>query len=262
MKCIKVMAVTALVFAVIGIAIFFGRHAWRRHELMKDPVRAAVIQGFEEAEARYKALRAAQRAAYRAARTNYIMISASKYIEPNKNLEFSEMFDDNNCRNSFTPENDAQMRAKMKRYMNCARPVTVAGFLGDKVSSFRLLHFVGTAAEAVALVRELLHSVLRYSDYGWYLYRDNPWSLNGDSRVRAFLKYQNGREGILDFSDHNELLIQDSDGNYWWYGWDQVDWKFPRKILLDPGQAPGAVGWSEPICTATNRKSQWRESPR
>ncbi|MBM3862049.1 MAG: hypothetical protein FJ395_20690 [Verrucomicrobia bacterium] len=211
MKCIKVMVVTALVFAVIGIAIFFGRRAWLRHEQMKDPVTADMIRTFkkseEETEAWYKALRASQRAAYRAAGTKYNMIPPPKYVRSSKNDEFLEGFESPlwsgnasddwrnvDCYiggrafwlgNTNTPENQALMGAKTKRYMDCAQPVTVARFLGDKVTSYRVVHFIDTAGDAVALVREVLHSVLRYSDHGWYVHEYAEGEPLGFSRVRA-----------------------------------------------------------------------------
>jgi len=151
--------------------------------------------------------------------------------------------------NRFKRVSKDQSLAKVERFRQSATPVILREFLGDKVLGFRVTYFsswCGSTDVANTLVQRLLRRVILFTGKRAYdrpLLEHPERAEMGPVHVQAVLKYQNGREGILQ-SDGQFLFVEDSDGTYWWYIWPaRIS---PEKIRWDSGQTNSAANGNQP----------------
>jgi hypothetical protein len=146
-----------------------------------------------------------------------------------------------------------EAQAKLKRFRELARPISLAEFLGCEINYVQIISYSGSSGEGSLLIRQLLGSIimspghrLQGPDLGGPI-----WSEVTDVKMRAFLHYKNGRMGLLESdgigAGGTHLFFQDADGTYWWHRWDM---QFPRQLLKD--SQDGAANGSQPIRSGTN----------
>jgi hypothetical protein len=147
-----------------------------------------------------------------------------------------------------------EAQAKLKRFRELARPISLAEFLGGEINYVQIISYSGSSGEGPLLIRQLLGSIIMSPGHRL----QGPdlcgpiWSEVTDVKMRAFLHYKNGRMGLLESdgigAGGTHLFFQDADGTYWWHRWDM---QFPRQLLKD-SQQDGAANGSQPIRSGTN----------
>ncbi|MBM3862048.1 MAG: hypothetical protein FJ395_20685 [Verrucomicrobia bacterium] len=158
-------------------------------------------------------------------------------------------------RNRFTLQSEKQAEAKLKRFQESTNEVTVADFLGDKITGFRITYYDFCFANAAIVgVQDALGSVIcspsQVSGQSPTLEHREEYSVSPIVTVQAVLKYRNGREGFLQCSGSGILIAQDCDGTYWW----NIRC-VPREILPDSSSPVRPVNLKLPIRIETNRSS-------
>ena len=147
------------------------------------------------------------------------------------------------CLNPWTTASMNQAMAKLERFRKMARPVTLEDFLGSKPRQVRLISWEEDVNQALALVRDLLHSIILRPGRQGPTCGGITWAEGTRVTVRAFLEYEGGRMGILE-SDGNHLFFGDGEGTYWWHRWDVY---FPREVRGEGSQPGGPANGSLPF---------------